>query len=369
MKLTSDPDVLSARGGDRDAFGRLVTRYRGLVSAISLSTVGNVAASEDVAQEVFLCAWRDLGSLQSPSSFVPWLRQLTRHRALDALRGGRRRGLADEPALEHVVDSSPNASEALLEGERARVVALGLAALPSDAREVITLYYREDQSIAQVASLLGLREGAAKKRLSRARAALRSELLTRFADAVETSAPGEAFTNQVLLGLSPATPVAGVAAGKGLLLVVAKAAPLALAWAWLAGIVGGMASVLWGLRRDLRRAIDARERKQLWLIAAGVSLGIVCFELAITTLPPRSPTTGSQRLWLGTAYTLAYSAAIFAAYFLGHRRLEARRRTAELLVDPSAAARHARKDQLGRRGAALASAIVLSVLVAAWLRG
>ncbi len=65
MELTIDSDVLAARQGDRDAFARLVTRYRGLVSSISLSTVRNVAVSEDVAQDVFLAAWRDLGSLRS----------------------------------------------------------------------------------------------------------------------------------------------------------------------------------------------------------------------------------------------------------------------------------------------------------------
>src|SRR6185436_6600040 len=122
-------DVVAASTGDRDAFARLVTRYRGLVSSISLSTVGNVAASDDVAQEVFLAAWRDIGTLRNPSSFLPWLRQLTRHRALDAARSGRRpdrRGLVDDATVELAVDPRPNAQDALLEDERARVVMLAL---------------------------------------------------------------------------------------------------------------------------------------------------------------------------------------------------------------------------------------------------
>src|SRR5882672_274279 len=121
MDLSADTDILAARTGDRDAFARLVTRYRGLVASISLSTVGNVATSEDVAQEVFLAAWRDLGSLRNPSSFLPWLRQLTRHRALDAARGGRRpdrRGFVDVATLEAAVDPRPNAEDAVLEDER-----------------------------------------------------------------------------------------------------------------------------------------------------------------------------------------------------------------------------------------------------------
>src|SRR5262245_35581453 len=157
MDLPFDSDVVAARTGDPRAFARLVTRYRGLVSSISLCTVGNVATSEDVAQEVFLSAWRDLGSLRNPASFLPWLRQLTRHRARDALRSRRgpdRRALVEQAALAAAVDPGPDAEDALLEDERTRAVRLALDALPSDAREVITLYYREGQSLEQVARLL-----------------------------------------------------------------------------------------------------------------------------------------------------------------------------------------------------------------------
>ncbi len=67
--------------------------------------------------------------------------------------------------------------DALLGDERATALAVALDALPSDACEVLTLFYREGRSVAQVARLLGLREDTVKKRLSRARAALRDEVL------------------------------------------------------------------------------------------------------------------------------------------------------------------------------------------------
>lgn len=371
MDLALDTDVLAARGGDRDAFARLVSRYRGLVSAISLSTVRDVGTSEDVAQEVFLSVWRDLGGLRNPASFVPWLRSLARHRALDVARGGNRRGrskLTGDAALEAAVDPRPTAQDALLEGESARAVALGLDALPAAAREVVILFYREEQSIEQVARLLGLNETAVKKRLSRARATLREDLLVRFADAVETTAPNGEFSQRVMRSLPPFVPGGIAAAGKLALPLVTKSAAFALGWAWLAGIVGGIGSVLWGLRRDLRLSIDARERKRLWLIAALVIAGVLLFELGVMSLPARTPATVSRRLWLGTAYTLAYSALIFAAYFFGHRPLRARRRQAELVADPCTAARHAREDRRGRLFGWLASAAILAVLIAAWIR-
>lgn len=82
--------VPAAARGDRDAFATLVNETRSLVSAIALSIVRDGELSRDIAQDVFLSAWRDLGTLRDPNSFLPWLRQLTRHRAYHLLRTERR---------------------------------------------------------------------------------------------------------------------------------------------------------------------------------------------------------------------------------------------------------------------------------------
>lgn len=73
-------DVVAAQRGDRAAFARLVDAFRGVVCALSLAVVREVDASEEeVAQEIFVSAWREMGSLRSPESFGPWLRQVTRN--------------------------------------------------------------------------------------------------------------------------------------------------------------------------------------------------------------------------------------------------------------------------------------------------
>jgi RNA polymerase sigma factor (sigma-70 family) len=351
-----DSDVVAARTGDPQAFGRLVTRYRGLVSSISLCTVGNVAASEDVAQEVFLSAWRDLGSLRNPASFVPWLRQLTRHRALDALRSRRRpdrRALVEPATLAAAIDPRPVAEDALLEDERTRAVMLALDALSSDEREVITLYYREGQSVEQVARLLGVRVDTAKKRLSRARAALREEVLARFADTVDTTAPGDDFTNRVVGALPAMSHTASVVAGKW--------AAAAAAWSGFAGLLAWIPGFFWH-RRDWRGAIDERERRQLRLIyAAGVANGVI-FCTAVAFLPPRGPTTTATRMWLGLVLTIAFSAIHFAIYFVWRPRVRARRRQAEVLADPAAAGKHAREDRQARVSGGIAAIGIASVI-------
>jgi len=70
--------------------------------------------------------------------------------------------------------------------------------LPDDAREVVILYYREGQSVAQVAALLGLSEAATKKRLSRTRETLRETVLEKVGDLLGRTAPVAAFTAETI---------------------------------------------------------------------------------------------------------------------------------------------------------------------------
>jgi DNA-directed RNA polymerase specialized sigma24 family protein len=76
-----DPLVAAAADGDGAAFATLDSETSGLVSSIALAIVRDVDLSRDVAQDVFLAAWRDLRKLRNPSSFLPWLRQIARNRA------------------------------------------------------------------------------------------------------------------------------------------------------------------------------------------------------------------------------------------------------------------------------------------------
>ena len=170
-------DLAAASRGNREAFRRLVHRNRNLVSAVALSVVKDVAASEDISQEVFLHAWSGLSQLRSFESFLPWLRQLARNKANDHLRARYRRAALVEPAEPHLVKEAPSLApthaETLEDREDRMRLSEAIDALPESTRETVLLFYREGQSIAQVALLLGLSEEAVKKRLSRARETLR----------------------------------------------------------------------------------------------------------------------------------------------------------------------------------------------------
>ena len=149
-------DVEAAQRGDQSAFTRLVESTCVLVSSIAVAIAHDPDVSRDIAQDVFLSAWHDIGKLREPSSFLPWLRQITRNRARHVLRTTRRRGLriAEHEAselLEAVVDPRPNADQRLIAEERLRSVRQALELLPEETREVMTLFYREGQSVAHVA--------------------------------------------------------------------------------------------------------------------------------------------------------------------------------------------------------------------------
>lgn len=203
--------VSAASRGDETDFARIVDETRTLVCSIALATTRNAEASEDVAQEVYLAAWRDLRKLRNAASFLPWLRQITRNHAAQVVRQNirerSRRAITDaDTMLATAVDPSPSSSKRLIAEEDAALLEECLAALPDDAREIVTLYYREGQSTKQVAALLDLSEPAIRKRLSRAREGLREAMLERLGTSIARTAPTTAFTAGVMAAFAVGAP-------------------------------------------------------------------------------------------------------------------------------------------------------------------
>ena len=91
--LVADADLVSAcLGGDREAFGRIVERYQRLLCSLAYSSTGSLSESEDLAQEAFLDAWRQLHTLRDAEKLRPWLCGILRHKV-----GRLRRSVGQEP--------------------------------------------------------------------------------------------------------------------------------------------------------------------------------------------------------------------------------------------------------------------------------
>jgi len=208
-------ELPAAAGGCQHAYGRIVLACQNTITAIALAITRDRHASEDIAQEAFVRGWQQLHQLRNPSSFMPWLRQITRNLARDWLRMQRGRPLSGDAAdlaISMAADPAPDAADRLLRLEEEVAAEDIISALPEDSREVLLLYYREGQRSQQVAGLLGLSDAAVRKRLSRARGLVRDGMLQRFGEFARSSAPSAAFATTVVSMLMVVAPGSASAA-------------------------------------------------------------------------------------------------------------------------------------------------------------
>lgn len=218
---TLERELTAASNGCQHAYGRIVLACQNTITAIALAITRDRQASEDIAQEAFVKGWQQLHQLRSSTSFLPWLRQITRNLARDWLRAQRGRPLsgdAADVALSMAADPAPGTVDRLQRLEEELAAEDIISTLPTDSREVLLLYYREGQRSQQVADLLGLSDAAVRKRLSRARAQVRDGLLQRFGEFARSSAPSAAFATTVVsmvLIAAPGTASAAILLGTG----------------------------------------------------------------------------------------------------------------------------------------------------------
>ena len=166
--------VRRAQAGDEGAFRRLVGLHGDRAHALALRILRSASDAEEVAQDAFVRAWRSLPRFRGESAFSSWLYRIVARRAFDraaVLKGRRARETGIEVGEELPVGAAGPDAEAQA---RVRLLARLVAALPEAARAVVTLYYYQDRSVAEVARTLRMPENTVKTHLSRARAALRA---------------------------------------------------------------------------------------------------------------------------------------------------------------------------------------------------
>lgn len=164
-------DAVLAANGDVEAFERLYRAHVARVHSLARRMAGDDAA-DDLTQEVFIRAWRKLGTFKGSSSFGTWLHRLAVNLILSkrtTLARHRDRHVTAEGVLERLSGRQETPGFAM-DFEAA------LSQLPDGARQVFVLYDVEGYSHDEIAQAMGISAGTSKSQLHRARMLLRSHL-------------------------------------------------------------------------------------------------------------------------------------------------------------------------------------------------
>lgn len=174
--------MTEALAGSQSAFERIVRRYQGPVISLIARMTGDRARAEELAQDTFVKAYRNLAAFDTTRRLSSWLFRIAHNTALDALRrsrpeevsidvsGPRSHATADELSVQPAPD--PVEREAL-----GKAIEAALATLRPDFRAAIQLRYEEGLSFEDVGRVLGVPEVTARSHVHRARKEL-SRLLT-----------------------------------------------------------------------------------------------------------------------------------------------------------------------------------------------
>src|SRR4051812_10039586 len=170
---SSDSELVTrSLAGNRDAFGWIVDRYQSLLCSLAYSATGSLSQSEDLAQETFVAAWKQLADLREPEKLRSWLCRILRNLAYDALREQGREPIHRAESLQEIQESpaaEPLPSDYTISREEEAILWRSIERIPESYREPLVLYYREHQSVEKVAAGLALCEDTVRQRRSRGR--------------------------------------------------------------------------------------------------------------------------------------------------------------------------------------------------------
>jgi RNA polymerase sigma factor (sigma-70 family) len=165
-----DPDQLLialAKGGDAQAYGRLVQRYQGLVVRTARA-LGAGEVAEDAAQDAFVAAWEALDRFDDERPFRPWILAIVTNGVRNRQRAWRRRPLVLQPYAEADQPLAPAGDDIAMVRETRRLLVAAIGRLPERQQLVVAYRYLLQLSEAETATALGWPAGTVKSRLSRA---------------------------------------------------------------------------------------------------------------------------------------------------------------------------------------------------------
>jgi len=169
--------VEAAAAGSRDAFDELVRRYQGPIVNLARALTAGSADAEDLAQEVFVRAWRSIAGFRGESTFRTWLHRV----ALNVIHSHRSRlgrfrrvfQASSDPEGNDASERAPDQSDLEEELVRRDAIDRALGTLPDDLRDAVTLRDIQGLDYREIAAALQVPIGTVESRIFRARQRLR----------------------------------------------------------------------------------------------------------------------------------------------------------------------------------------------------
>lgn len=168
--------VQRAQQGDLEAYGEVVERFQAMALSKAHSSLGDVHLAQDVAQESFIQAFHDLGSLRTPEAFATWFQRIvTKH--VD--RVVRKKVLPTTPLgdADTAAANDMPPDEVLQRKELKSSVLAALRGLPETQRTPMTLHYVDGMSQKDVAEFMQVPLTTVKKRLHTAKKAMKMRMM------------------------------------------------------------------------------------------------------------------------------------------------------------------------------------------------
>ena len=164
--------------GNTNAFNILVDRYKDLVFSLALKMVKTREEAEEVAQDTFIKVFKSLGQFKGDSKFSTWIYKVTYNTCLDRLKKQKREQqvVSIDEFNTNQIKSIDNALNKMENEEREKAIQDCIQLLPADDAFLLTLFYFEEQSLEEIAKVIGLTSNNVKVKLFRCRKKLTSIL-------------------------------------------------------------------------------------------------------------------------------------------------------------------------------------------------
>lgn len=173
----SDIDLmLSASGGDIDAFDALCGRYRRRIEGFFYSLCWNSDAAQDYAQEVFVRLWLHRGIYKPTASFSAYIYRIAKNLWVSAIRSGKCRPNTIPLYDFCIEDDSSNLEKLMMSRYRDRRIRMAVDALPDHYRFVFIMCHYQDMRYQEIAEALEIPVGTVKSRMSAATRMLRETI-------------------------------------------------------------------------------------------------------------------------------------------------------------------------------------------------